>query len=60
MKVDTLGRSWALVRWYGWSAEHDSWEPESAIPEAIVSRYKRTYGNTRGLLEFDPEGNIYV
>ena len=43
----------------GWSAEHDSWEPESAIPDAIISRHRRLYGNMREDLEFDLEGNLY-
>lgn len=36
------GKTSFLIRWKGWTAEHDTWEPESTLscPE-IVSKYKK-------------------
>ena len=56
-EVDNLGRSWAFSYWYNWPSDQDSWEPEEEIPEAIVVRYRRTYGDEREELECDEEGN---
>ena len=57
--VDNLGRRWAYVHWYNWPSDRDSWEPEEAIPDAILARYKRTYGDGQEELECDEKGNLY-
>ena len=49
--IDNWGRSWALVYWYNWPSDQNSWEPDEMIPNAIVSRFKRTYSDEQEQLE---------
>ena len=34
------GTALCLVSWLGWSSEHDSWEPERAIPAGLIEAYR--------------------
>ena len=58
--IDSRGRPWSLVHWYGWPPEENTWEPEGNIPPAIVARFKRTHGDTQEPLRCDAKGNLVL
>lgn len=41
---DAEGKLWLLVRWWGYAAEEDTWEPHDCLDERKFAEYCRRVG----------------